>query len=113
VTVPVDTVPPPPPEHRLPNRLYQAAAWVAIVAGTVFIVGAVLYAGFILGRHSGYGGPGTGGWRDRDNAQFHQRMAPPLMPMGPGIGQGGPGMGPGTGPGMTPPAQTTTSAPRP
>ena len=58
-TGPVDTLPPPPPAytepphaHR-PNRLYQAAAWVAIVAGVMFIVGAVFFTGFALGRHSG------------------------------------------------------------
>ena len=38
------------PHRRRPNRLYQAAAWVAIVAGTVFVVGAVFFTGFVLGR---------------------------------------------------------------
>jgi hypothetical protein len=36
-----------------PNRVFQAAAWVAIVAGIVFIVAVVFFSGFILGRHAG------------------------------------------------------------
>ncbi|WP_161976313.1 hypothetical protein [Mycolicibacterium sp. CH28] len=99
-TSPVATLPPPPPapvhyepapRADRPNRLYQAAAWVAIVAGTVFIVGAVFFTGFILGRHSGH----DGGWRDRgESGQFHHRGGPPMMPMMPGVGPWGP-MGPG------------------
>lgn len=120
----VDTLPPPPPvyaepplAHR-PNRLYQAAAWVAIVAGVMFIVGAVFFTGFALGRHSG----GDGGWRHHrgDNSQFERRGGPPMMPMmpmmpapggpgsGPGFGPGGPG-----GPGADGPGATATPAPRP
>jgi hypothetical protein len=119
----VDTLPPPPPvytepphAHR-PNRLYQAAAWVAIVAGVMFIVGAVFFTGFALGRHSG----GDGGWRHHrgDNSQFERRGGPPMMqfPMMPG--PGGPGSGPGFapggpgGPGAGGPGATATPAPRP
>ena len=65
-------------------RVYQGAAWVAIVAGVVFIVGAVFFTGFALGRHSD-GGPG---WHRGD----HGPKAVRLMPMGP------PGMGPEDGP---------------
>jgi len=121
----VATLPPPPPPpayteppraHR-PNWLYQAAAWVAIVAGVVFIVGAVFFTGFALGRHSGY----DGGWRHHrgDDSQFERRGGPPMMPMMPGPmmpGQGGPGSGPGFGPGGPAaggPGATATPAPRP
>ena len=122
----VDTLPPPPPPvyaepplaHR-PNRLYQAAAWVAIVAGVMFIVGAVFFTGFALGRHSGY----DGGWRHHrgDNSQFERRGGPPMMPFpmmpgpgGPGVGSG-PGFAPGGpgGPGAGGPGATVTPAPRP
>jgi len=125
-TGPVGTLPPPPPPvyaepphaHR-PNRLYQAAAWVAIVAGVMFIVGAVFFTGFALGRHSG----NDGGWRHHrgDSAQFERRGGPPMMmpfPMMPG-GPGGPGSGPGFGPGgpggpgAGGPGATATPAPRP
>ena len=51
VTAPV----PPPPHKPRPNRVYQAAAWVAIVAGVVFIVSAIFFTGFALGRNSGDG----------------------------------------------------------
>jgi hypothetical protein len=123
-TGPVATLPPPPPAYvgpvpvaPRPNRLYQAVAWVAIVAGTVFIVGAVFFTGFALGRHSGHGG----GWHHHGggNSQFHQRGGPPMMPgsgpwgpMGPGGPGGGPGSGPG-GPGGTGPGATATPTPRP
>ena len=121
----VDTLPPPPPPvyaeaphaHR-PNRLYQAVAWVAIVAGVMFIVGAVFFTGFALGRHSGY----DGGWRHHrlENAQFERRgEGPRMMPFPMMPGQGGPGSGPGFGPGGPGaggpggPGATATPAPRP
>ncbi len=65
--------------HDRPNRLYQTAAWVAIVAGILFIVGAVFITGFTLGRHSG-----TGGWGHHGRID---RMGPPMGPgmMGPGM----------------------------
>ncbi|MEZ0358440.1 hypothetical protein [Mycobacterium sp. SA01] len=139
VTSPVATLdPPPPPPYygpvpvaTRPNRLNQVAAWVAIVAGTVFIVGAVFFTGFILGRTSGHGG-----WHhprgDGDSQQFHHRGGPgggpgmmmpgagPWGPMGPG-GPGAPGgQGPGAGPGFGPggpggagPGGTVTPTPRP
>jgi hypothetical protein len=126
-TGPVATLTPPPlppayvepaPVADRPNRLYQAAAWVAIVAGTLFIVGAVFFTGFALGRHSGgWHYPGGG------DSQFHQRGGPPMMPgsgpWGP-MGPGGPGAGPGSGPGFGPggpggtgPGATATPTPRP
>lgn len=99
-----------------PNRLFQAAAWVGIVAGVVFIVGAVFFTGFGLGRHSGHGG----GW---DGPRHQCGMMMPRPPMG-GPGGGGPAMmgpgmmGPGEpGPGMrgpdgTPPISQPAPTPR-
>ncbi|WP_163747927.1 hypothetical protein [Mycolicibacterium helvum] len=135
-TSPVATLEPPPPPPAYygpapvadrPNRLYQAAAWVAIAAGTIFIVGAVFFTGFALGRHSGHGG----GWHQHggDSQEFHHRGGPGMMPgmgpwgpMGPG-GPGGPGpMGPGgpagpnagpAGPGGTGPGAAANPTPRP
>ncbi len=112
-TSPVDTLPPPAhiepdPHPGRTTRLFQVAAWVAIVAGTLFIVGAVFFTGFFLGRHSG--GPGHGGGRHHEMGQFHERMAPPMMPFPPG--QMGPGMRPGQiGPGATPPPATAPARP--
>ena len=84
-----------------PPRLYQAAAWVAIVAGIVFIVSAVFFTGFFLGRHGG--GFGQARHHRLDQSEFH--LPPPrMMPLNPGpMGPGewpepGRGMGPG-GPG--------------
>lgn len=139
-TGPVATLPPPPPppayvapvHPERPNRLYQVAAWVAIVAGVIFIVGAVFFTGFALGRHSGY----DGGWRHHGSSEFRDRGGPPMFPMpmmpggpggpgGPGAfggpgGFGGPGVGPGPGPGAGPmmpgsggPGSTATPPPRP
>lgn len=84
---------------RRPSKLNQVAAWVAIVAGIVFIVGSVFFTGFFLGRHSGHGGHG-GGWQHHKGNEMQFRGGPPMMQMGPGMG--GPGMGPGMGPRMGP-----------
>jgi hypothetical protein len=112
--------------ERKPNRLYQAAAWVAIVAGTVFIVAVIFFSGFILGRHSG--GPGHFGRHGGEHGMMMERQhrdgpwGPGMMrPGGPdqggpgGFGPGGPGPGnfgpggPGTGgpggPSQTPPTR--------
>ena len=108
------------PHNHPPNRLYQAAAWVAIVAGVLFIVGGVFVTGFALGRHSGFGGWMDGGPRhhrgggmvmprqmdDRDDDMGPGMMGPGMM--GPGMmgpGMMGPGMrGPGAGPNSSTPA---------
>jgi hypothetical protein len=54
---------------KRPSRLGQAAAWVGIVAGVVFIVGAVFFSGFFLASrlehraqvmHCEMGGSGEG-----------------------------------------------------
>ncbi len=110
-----------------PNRLYQAAAWVAIVAGTLFIVGAVFCTGFVLGRHSdgsGYPGYHRHGWSGmmmRPGGSMGQ-MGPMMHPgdsdenqtsggqqqgTPDGPGPSAPGQGPG-GPGQSPQTATPT-----
>lgn len=97
VTSPVDTPPPPAPRPVRPPRLYQAAAWVAIVAGIVFIVSAVFFTGFFLGRHGG--GFGQARHHRLDQSEFH--LPPPrMMPLNPG--PMGPGEWPEPGRGMSP-----------
>lgn len=97
VTSPVDTLPPPAPRPVRPPRLYQAAAWVAIVAGIVFIVSAVFFTGFFLGRHGG--GFGQARHHRLDQSAFH--LPPPrMMPLNPG--PMGPGEWPEPGRGMSP-----------
>lgn len=46
---------PTPPPHQTP-KVFKAAAWVAIAAGTVFIVAVIFFTGYILGKHAGHGG---------------------------------------------------------
>ena len=103
-------------KHR-PARVYQAAAWVAIVAGVVFIVGAIFFTGFTLGRHSG----GGHGWHQRGHSEMGPRIAP-LMPgmrpggqMGPDMRREGPPRPDSMGPGMRPenPPQSPQSPPTP
>ena len=89
---PVDVV------HRTPG-VFQFAAWVAIVAGIVFIVSVIFFSGYILGKHSGHGHHGH---------RHHAMMGHPHRfggPGGPG-GQWGPG-----GPGAVPPGATAPAAP--
>ncbi len=109
-------------EHK-PNRLYQVAAWVAIVAGTLFIVAVVFFSGFIIGRHSD---GGQGHFRHHGDMMF-DRGGPmgPMGPMGPGMRPGGPGgpggpeqghrwPGPGNfGPGQMPPPPQPTQPTQP
>lgn len=120
-TSPVATAPPPPayaerpayvePVRRKPKRLFQAAAWVVIVAGSVFIVAVIFFTGFILGAHSG----GHRGHHHGQNMGMMHHEGPPMMPMrpsfifpgGPGgsdIFPGGPGQF-GPGPGNSGPGQ--------
>ncbi|HEY5841143.1 MAG TPA: hypothetical protein VIU87_06670 [Mycobacterium sp.] len=127
-TTPVVTTTEPVAEHTVvttaenkPNRLYQAAAWVAIVAGTLFIVAVIFFSGFILGRHSG--GPGHFGGHGWQHGMMERQNrdgwgGPGMMrPGGPDQGGPGPGnFGPGPGnfgpggpggPGGTPPTPPT------
>ena len=94
-------------EHR-DHRLHRVLAWVGIVAGVVFIVAAVFFSGFALGRSLGYHGLHRG---------FHSQMGPgrdggcPMMRngmMGPG------GMDPDDmRPGMMRPGPSTVPTPSP
>ncbi len=74
-----------------PNRLNRIAALVGIVAGVVFIIAAIFFSGFAIGKHSG-------GYFGRDHRGDEFGM----------YRDGGPRMGPGqTGPGgMMSPGQT-------
>ncbi len=101
---------------RRPNRLFQAAAWLVIVASAIFIVAVIFFSGFTLGKH-------VGNWRFYDGSKHHSEVN--RMPMGvphhPGPHHPGPPMmGPGPGPGMMPPPppplpaeRQGTTAPRP
>jgi FtsP/CotA-like multicopper oxidase with cupredoxin domain len=42
-----------PPRYGAPSRLGQVAAWVVIVAGTLFVVSVILFWGMLLGWSSG------------------------------------------------------------
>jgi hypothetical protein len=91
----------PPRWEDRPNRLNQILAWVGIVAGVVFIVAAVFFSGFFIGRNSG--------------GYDWNRMHPygGQSPMGPGMmGPGQTGPGGMMGPGQQSPTTTPTS-PRP
>lgn len=41
--------------HRAP-RVFQAAAYVAIAAGTVFVIAVIFFTGFLLGKSTGHHG---------------------------------------------------------
>ncbi len=107
----------------------MAAAWVVIVAGILFILATVFFAGALVvgvGHHcyrhhhgmmfkpGGPWGPGGGPWQY--GGPYGPGMAPPFGPP-PGFGPGGPG-GPG-GPSQLPtttapaPAPNTPGTPRP
>lgn len=80
-----------------PNRLFQVAAWVAIVAGTVFVVAVVFFAGFVMGRHSD-DGPfrhhGSFKFERGGHSMMHPGGGPMMHPGGPMMGPGGPMMRP-------------------
>lgn len=89
------------------------------MAGVVFIVGAIFFSGFALGKYSGHGGGFGGPGHSRHQGGGMDMPRPPMGGRGDGPGMMGPGMmGPG-GPGMRPPvagqtpAPTTTAAPAP
>ncbi|MDP7706386.1 hypothetical protein [Mycobacterium sp. TY815] len=107
--------PPPAPvervEHRTP-KVFKAAAWVAIVAGIVFIVSVIFFTGFRLGMAAGHGG----GHRHHKHhpAMMHRSGFPTnggAQQVGPGYGPGGPG-GAG-GPAQVPSSVTPTLTPSP
>jgi len=118
-----DPAPVPPAEapHGTP-KVFQFAAWVAIVAGIVFIVAVIFFTGFMLGRHAGCHGF-HGGYHHQGH-KHHAMMSHPRGPGGPGGGgpaafQGGgpammwPGNGPGNGPGQVPSSVSPSVTPAP
>ena len=98
--------------HRS-SRLYQALAWVGIIAGVVFTVAVIFISGLILGSASG----GHQGWhRGYLGSQMGQGGCP-MMRQSPMMGAGGmepEDMGPGgmMKPGeMPPPTPAKPSVP--
>ncbi|CAJ1495005.1 hypothetical protein [[Mycobacterium] burgundiense] len=119
-TGPLDPASPPRPrppqpvvaaDHHRPNRLYQVAAWVAIVAGVLVIAGTVFFAGFVLGRASD---GGHGHFRHHPGMMMQDRggpMAPPMLRPD-GVREGHMWPGPGNAPGdPAPGAGPSTTAP--
>ena len=84
--------------YRAP-RVFQIAAWVAIVAGIVFILAVIFFTGFILGHRGGHHG---------HHHKHHHAMVHHRGPGGPGNfgGPGAPG-GPGGQGGQNGPGATT------
>jgi hypothetical protein len=87
--------------HRAP-RVFQAAAYVAIVAGTVFVLAVIFFTGFLLGKSTGHHG--------HHGHHKHHAMVHPHRFGGPG----GPGGQWGPPPGVTQPgASVAPGAPGP
>ena len=69
----------PQPVHvQESSRLNKAAAWVGIVAGTLFIVVVIFGTGFFLGKQVGDGPRG----HHRGGHEMMQRPGPAMPPMG-------------------------------
>jgi hypothetical protein len=113
-----------PPLSAKHARLYQAAAWVVIVAGTVFVLAVVFFAGAELTGHGpqyrphhhgvfapeGPAGPdGPPPYVVFPGGPFPPGSGPggPWGPWGPGMGPGGPGHGGHGGPDEAPPPPPT------
>ena len=80
-TVTAAPPPPAPPAYIAPqpsgqSRLTQVAAWVGIVAGSVFIVAVIFGTGFMVGKHSGDRG------FDRHEAVMFKHRAGAAVPDG-------------------------------
>jgi hypothetical protein len=90
-----------------PYWLYRFAAWVVIVAGIVFIVTTVFFAGFKIAGHHGHHG-----CHHRHMGQHHA-MGPGGMHQGPGAhgGPGGPGGAASPGPSQPPQSVAPSLAP--
>jgi hypothetical protein len=88
-----------PASYRAP-KVFQLAAWVAIAAGTVFVIAVIFFTGFLLGKS---GGHHHGHHHHKAHAMIHPHRF------------GGPG-GPGGWQGATPqgpPASVAPGAPGP
>jgi hypothetical protein len=94
------------------SRLGQVAAWVVIVAGTVFVISTIFFWGLFLGWSSG----AHYGWH-RGDYGGHAGSCPMMGGGGMGGMMGPGGMGGMMGPGMMGPSQTpvtpTPPTPRP
>jgi amino acid transporter len=66
------------PEATNPNRLRRALTWVGIIAGTVFIVGAI----FVAGAATGW----LPAWHDHHGPQAISMPTQSPPPMGPAGG---------------------------
>lgn len=103
----ITTTPPPPPVEVKPYWLYRLAAWVAIVAGVVFIVSSIFFAGVWVSR----GGPGGHHHWHGPHGHFGQHA---MFHKGPHRGPGPMWPGPEQrGPGEPPPSVSTQSPPPP
>jgi hypothetical protein len=90
-TVRTSTATAPAPAEPAPHvyktpKVFQFAAWVAIVAGIVFIVAVIFFTGFGLGKATGHHG-------GHHHHKHHAAFMHPHRFGGPG-GPGGPGGGP-------------------
>jgi hypothetical protein len=93
-----------------PYWLFRLAAWVVIVAGILFIVTTIFFAGFRIASHGHHGHH----HKHPHAAMFHQ--GGPGGPGGPGAVQpgrpgGAGGAGPSAGPGQPPQSVAPSTAP--
>lgn len=72
--------PPPRAHFAHPSRLNKAAAWVGIVAGSLFIVVVIFGSGFFLGTQVGDDRPRG---HHRGGPELMMRPGPGMPPMGP------------------------------
>lgn len=90
-----------PASPAKPYWLYRLAAWVVIVAGILYIVTTIFFAGYRIAGHHGHHGYHHHG--HHHPAMFHQR--------GPGGPQGGAGGGAVPGPGQPPQSVAPSTTP--
>ena len=99
-----------PPYDDRRNRSNSILVWVGIVAGVVFIVAVIFFAGFFIGRSSygnfrgGYHQPGMMG----PSQSGYGQMWPGMMGPGGMMGPSGPML-----PGQQSPTTTVPTTPRP
>jgi uncharacterized membrane protein YgcG len=92
--------------HDRGGRLNVVAAWVGIVAGSVFVVAVIFFSGFVLGasvtggHHGGHHHGQAEGHMERDGGG--PRHGWPGGQGGPGFPGGSGGNEPGQGPGSPP-----------
>lgn len=102
------------PVDRRSPQLYRMLAWVGIVAGTLVIVAAVFFSGFLAGRATGGDGWHGGFQSGQSGSGGPMAQTCPMMQMqGGGTGPGGmdPGSRPGMGPGGMVPGDARASTP--